>query len=164
MANPPAPAPPAPTTKPLIHELRGPLFKMAVPEGWTDRSIYGAALPVMVENMQPSLVVTQENAPGIKDFETFFKGLVLEVEGQLPEYKEQKREKRAAGGHAAQYLEYTWKSPAGVVLRQAQWYAYKDPVVYILTATAPDSGFEGLRAQFDATVKGFSALEKPKKN
>ena len=154
MADAKAPAPPP--TKPVIPELRGACFKMALPEGWTDRSVYLAALPETIQDMQPSLAVTQDNIPGLKDVEGFAQGLMLDLQGQLPDYKEIKKDRRSLAGRSANYVQYSWKNPKDVVVRQAQWYVYKDPVMFIITASAPESAFARLEGQFDEIVKAFT--------
>lgn len=154
MANPNAPS--MPPTKPLITELKGACFKMPVPEGWTDRSIYIAALPETIESIQPSVVITQDNVPGLKEFDGYVEGLVLDLKGQLDGFKEVKTERRSLAGRSANYVQYTWKNPKEILLRQAQWYVYKDPVLFIVTASAPESAFARLEPQFDEIVKGFA--------
>ena len=152
----PAPPPPLPPVKPPITELRGALFHVAVPEGWTDRSLYAAAAPVTVEGLQPNVTVTQENQPEMKDLEAYSKNLISDLSGQLPGFKLLKSEKCSIGGRDARVHRYTWKNPRGVVLRQSQWHVYKAPTAFIVTATAPDGAYDRFGEQFEELVKGMT--------
>ena len=156
---PPVPPPPPPV-KPPIRELHGALFKMAVPEGWTDRSLYVCSAPMPVEGIEPNVTVTQENRPDLKDLDEYSKGVMSELSGQLPEFKLRKSEKRSLGGRDARWNEYNWKNPHGVLLRQAQWHVYKSPTAFVITATAPESAYAKFEATLEEVVKGFAFLTK----
>jgi hypothetical protein len=156
-AVPPMPTdlPPPPPGKPPITELKGALFRLALPEGVVDRSIYMAAFPP-VENFQPSLVVTQEHNPGLKDFPEHVSGLVRALEAQLKDYQFHGRDKVTLAGRAGERARFSWTNPKGVRLRVSQWYVYKDPTLFVLNATAPEAAFEKLEAAFEAAVKSFA--------
>jgi hypothetical protein len=123
------------------------------PDDWFDASTYILAGPQIADG-RASLVVTL--ARKVPD-----PGLGPYVDRQLPdikklqEFSQKGREAMRVANLEAILLEFTWKQPAGPLLRQRQWYVWSSGNVYTLTATAPDAAFAGLIPTFAKMVQTF---------
>ena len=148
---------PTPSPSPVIAELRGAGFRMPLPAGWVDRSVYCAAGPEQ-DGFQPTLTVTVQHAPDVTDIAVFAQDQLRQLAGQLDDYEFGRAEKRQIGTRPGYWAQFEWTGPDGARLHQQQWFMPKAPNVYIVTATAPAEKFAAVAKIFDDTTKGFANL------
>ncbi len=77
---------------------------------------------------------------------------------KLPMFKLLAQNHTMMHGFETVILDYTWKQPAGPMLRQRQWYLYVKGDIYTLTATAPIEAFDSFAARFEEMVRSFKPL------
>lgn len=146
MTNQPSP----PTTPPTL--LRGALFTIHLPCGWTDTSIYCASGPV-THGIPATIAVTLEHLPAPKEADVFADEQIKLLEPQLNDFQLVERGKRAIGSLQVPWVLYTWNSPEGKPIKQAQWYVAQQSLFIVITASAHAEAFEEIGKEIvDATA------------
>jgi hypothetical protein len=147
--------PAVPPGKPF--ELRGPSFRLGVPEGWSDRSVYCVTTPGAGE-LQATFAVTRSECPRGVTLADCAQDQLRQLAGQLAEFQVIRSEKRLLGTRECQRAQFTWKTAEGLVVRQSQWYLQQGDHVFALTATAPVDSFAQFEPQFDQLVAAFTPV------
>jgi hypothetical protein len=138
---------------PKTSELRGWGFRLPLPQGWVDRSIYCAAGP-LGDGIQATISIAQETTG--QDLEEFVTEQLQQLSGQLEEFSLIKREKRAFRGAPCAVVQLIWRDSAGTSVQQSQWYFRGPRCVYAITATAQPSEFSKLDSELARLISEFA--------
>lgn len=141
-----------------IRELRGALFRLPLPAGWTDRSIYCAFGPA-VDGQGPTLTVTVEQVPEGNDITVLAQDHLRQQSGQLDEYRLLSSEKRFLDTKTCHCAKFQWKTRDGRPVRQVQWFVHKEPNLFVITATSGCEAAPEVENQLEAIARGFVAQD-----
>ena len=139
----------------IIRELSGSLFRLPLPDGWTDRSVYCAGGPTL-RGFKCSIAVTAESRPALDDLPAYVRVQLRQLEGQLTDFAPAPGAEQPVPEGAAQRIDYTWTTPEKVPVRQVQWYLYRRPHVWVITATAHKEAFAEIESLLKQVVGQFS--------
>lgn len=151
MPNDSGPTMPAPQPIPL-RQLEGAYFRLPLPEGWVDRSFYCAGGPLH-NGFQASMTVTYEIRKQLADLRQYVSIQKSQLEGQLTDFELAPGPEQPLAEGPGFRLDFMWKNQEGVPLRQRQWYFYRAPVVWVVTASAHREAFDGMESTFSQTCR-----------
>lgn len=139
---------------PPIRTLCGESFRMPLPEGWVDRSVYCSGGPV-VGGFQVSLAVTVEHQDQAQLLDSFVEIQMSQLAGQLDGFEREGDEPAEIDGRPARRCTFSWNPAGGVPLRQTQWFVQNGMTVLAVTATAPRERFVGIVGMLERIVTGI---------
>lgn len=118
--------------------FNAPSVSLQAPDDWVDASTYVLIGPKVGDGRFTLVVSIARRVPD--------PDVSAHVSRQLPDIAKLPMFKLLAQNHTMMHgfetviLDYTWKQPAGPMLRQRQWYLYVKGDIYTLTATAHNRG------------------------
>jgi hypothetical protein len=139
---------------PPIRELRGPNFRLALPAGWSDRSLYSASLQTP-DGHQATITVVVQLFPQGGDLASYVEDQARQLAGQLPDYEAIKSERRMLGTRSCQCVQFRWKPDGSDPVRQSQWYVQNLNLVFTITATVPEGAPRDIETQLAIIIGSF---------
>jgi hypothetical protein len=143
---------------PPIRELRGPNFRLTLPAGWSDRSLYSASLQTP-EGLQATITVVTRLLPQGGDLAAYAEDQARQLAGQLPDFEAIKSERRMLGTRACQCVQFRWKPDGSDPVRQSQWYVQNLNLVYTITATVPEAASRDIETRLANIIGAFVPVE-----
>lgn len=125
---------------------------LGLPKGWVDRSVLTYIGPDGGEG-SPSLVVSRDQL-GDVPLGRYAAMQDAAVRAGFTGIEVLEDCETTVAGHPAVRRTYRW-TLEGRTMRQRMWCLVLDGVGYSIVGTAPDAEFDGLRATFAASLRGF---------
>jgi hypothetical protein len=138
-----------------IPRLEGVYFNLPLPEGWVERSFYSAGGPIF-EGFQSSLTVTVETRLQLTDLLACVRLQMNQLEGQLTDFALLPGTEQPVKDGQGYRLDFTWTTQEQVPIRQRQWYLYRSPLLWIITASAHKNAFDEIEGLLSHAAQQFS--------
>ena len=150
----PAAAPPGP---PPLRELRGAGFRLALPVGWSDRSVYSTSTQTP-DGHQATITIITQLLPQGGDLASYAEDQLRQLAGQLSDYEGIRSERRLLGTRPCQFVQFRWKPAKSDPVRQSQWYVQHQSFVFTLTATVPEGAPQDVDTRLASILGGFTPV------
>ena len=129
-----------------------------IPDGWEDKSITALSFPVGAPKPEASLTVTRETV------NTSDQTLAKYVDLQLTKVAKAcggfqliQRAPRPIGGLPGELVEFTWKTPDGMEVRQLMGVIFYESQSLVITTTAATARFPEFQSIFEGIFSSFRA-------
>jgi hypothetical protein len=121
--------------------------ELLISEGWEDKSVNGLAFPVSDDKAGASFTITRDRKGGRdKTLSAYVDQQVIELAKTCPKFELLGREPVNCNGTPAMRIDYTWRTPDKVMVRQEQFvFKLSSGMVLSCTSTAPSEKFEHYR-------------------
>ena len=129
---------------------------MEVPKGWEDKTVNGLSFPVGSKQPSASFTITRDTLKGGQTLAEYVDKQLVDMAKSCPRFELLKRNDVTVDEESAIQVEFTWKTPDGLIVHQQQTvFPLPSRVVLTLTATAPKDKFKQHAAAFQSFVDTF---------
>ena len=131
--------------------------EMEVSRGWEDRTVNGLSFPAGSKQPTASFAITRDpsRASG-QSLAAYVDKQLVELAKSCPRFDLLRREDVTVDGAPAVQMDFTWRTPDGIVVRQQQTILIlPSGVALTFTATAPKDKFKDHAARFHSFIETF---------
>ncbi len=131
--------------------------EMKVSKGWEDRTVNGLTFPVGSKQPTASFTVTRDTQrPAGQSLSAYVDKQLVALAKTCARFDLVNRETVEVDGAPAEQLDFTWRTPDGIVVHQQQTtFLLPNSVAMTFTATAPKNKFKDHAARFRSFVESF---------
>jgi hypothetical protein len=131
--------------------------EMEISRGWEDRTVNGLAFPVGSKQPTASFAITRDTTHGAgNSVSRYVDKQLVQLAKSCARFDLVNREDVTVDGQPAQQIDFTWRTPDGLVVHQQQTIVMLPTGVALsFTATAPKNRFKDHAARFHAFVETF---------
>lgn len=131
--------------------------EMKISKGWEDRTVNGLSFPAGSKQPTASFAITRDvQKPADQALSSYVDKQLVALAKSCARFDLVNRETLEVDGEPAERLDFTWRTPDGVVVQQQQTiFILPTGVAMTLTATAPRNKFKDHAARFQSFVETF---------
>jgi hypothetical protein len=130
---------------------------MKISKGWEDRTVNGLSFPAGSKQPTASFAITRDvQKPADQSLASYVDRQLVQLAKSCARFDLVNREAVEVDGAPAERLDFTWRTPDGIVVQQQQTiFLLPSGVALTLTATAPRNKFKEHAARFQSFVETF---------
>lgn len=129
--------------------------EISIPEAWQDKTMQLFVLP-QPGGGQASFVITRDGETKAQSLEAYVDGQLLQAKNRLNQFRLIGREVLEVGHTPSVEIDYVWKAPEQVELRQRQAFAEWQNSYLIFTLTTRAADFEKHLVSWSEVLRSFT--------